>query len=92
MSASVVDYGGEYNAMSLIRVLVIGMLMLCGAIFLAMGLEVAIPHLAWHPVPARDLPIGLILVFAGIAVARFWTLPTNEDHLLEDWKHRKHTR
>jgi hypothetical protein len=78
--------------MSLVRILVIGLLIVAGAFFLAMGLDVPIPHLGYHGLPARDIPIGIILVFAGIAVSRFWTLPQDESQLVEEWKHRKHTK
>ena len=77
--------------MPFIRTLVIALLIACGAFFLAMGLEVPIPYIAWHAVPARDIPIGLALIFAGIAVARFWVPPQDESQLVEEWKRsRKH--
>jgi hypothetical protein len=77
--------------MPFIRTLVIALLIVCGAFFLAEGLEVPIPYLSWHAVPARDIPIGLVLVFAGIAVARFWVAPQDESQLVEEWKRsRKH--
>jgi membrane protease YdiL (CAAX protease family) len=78
--------------MPFIRTLVIALLVVCGAFFLAMGLEVPIPSISWHAVPARDIPIGLVLVFAGIAVFRFWTPPEDESQLVEEWKrNRKHS-
>ena len=77
--------------MPFIRTLVIALLMICGAFFLAVGLEVPVPYVSWHAVPARDIPIGIILVFGGIAVARYWTVPQDESQLVEEWKRtRKH--
>jgi hypothetical protein len=78
--------------MPFIRTLVIALLIACGAFFLAMGLEVPIPYVSWRGVPARDIPIGLLLVVAGIAVTRYWTPPQDESQLVEEWKHsRKHS-
>jgi hypothetical protein len=77
--------------MPFIRTLVIVLLIAAGALFLAVGLEVPIPYIAWHGVPARDIPIGIILVFAGIAVARYWVPPQDESQLVEEWRRsRKH--
>ena len=79
--------------MSFVRILIIALLMICGAFFLAMGLDVPIPHLAWQASPGRDVAIGLVLVFAGIAVARFWTIPLDENKVMDDWKRsRKNPR
>ena len=75
--------------MSAVRTLVIAILMILAAFFLAVGLDIPVPHLPWRGLAARDLPIGILLLFAGIAVARFWTVPQNEDRLLDEWKHRK---
>ena len=78
--------------MPFIRTLVIALLIACGAFFLALGLGVPIPYISWNVVPARDIPVGLVLVFAGIAVTRFWTPPEDESQLVEEWKRsRKHT-
>ena len=30
------------------------------------------------------------LVFAGLAVARFWAIPQDEGKLMQDWRRRKH--
>jgi hypothetical protein len=77
--------------MPFIRTLVIALLIAAGAFFLAMGLRVPIPYISWHAVPARDISIGLVLVFGGIAAARFWTPPQDESQLVEEWKRsRKH--
>lgn len=79
--------------MTLLRLLVIGLLVVCGAFFLAMGLEVPLPNVGWHAAPGRDIAIGIVLVFAGIAIARFWTVPEDESKLVEDWKKsRKHLK
>jgi hypothetical protein len=78
--------------MSILRTLVIAVLMIFAVFFLAMGLDIPVPHLPWRGLAARDIPIGILLVFAAIAVARFWTIPLNEEKLLEDWKKRKHTK
>ena len=75
--------------MSVVRALVIAVIMIFAALFLAMGLDIPIPDLPWHGVAARDIPIGILLVFAGIAVARFWTVPQNEDQIVDESKHRK---
>jgi hypothetical protein len=77
--------------MPFIRTLVIAVLIACGGFFLAMGLNVPVPYVSWHAVAARDIPIGLVLVFAGIAVARYWVAPQDESQLVEEWKRsRKH--
>ena len=79
--------------MTLLRLLVIGLLVVCGAFFLAMGLEVPLPNVGWPAAPGRDIAIGIVLVFAGIAIARFWTVPEDESKLVEDWKKsRKHLK
>ncbi len=75
--------------MPVIRGLVIALLMILAALFLAMGLGVPVPHLGWRSLPARDIPIGIVLVFAALAVARFWTTPEDEGKLLEDWQRRR---
>jgi hypothetical protein len=77
--------------MPFIRTLVIALLIAAGAFFLAMGLQVPIPYVSWHPVPTRDIPLGLVLIFAGIALTRFWTPPQDESELVAEWKRsRKH--
>jgi hypothetical protein len=77
--------------MSVVRSLVIALLMLCAVFFLLKGLNVPIPHLPWHGLAARDVPIGILLVFAGLAVARFWSIPQDESELVEEWhRRRKH--
>ena len=75
--------------MSLLRLLVIGALVACGAFFLAMGLQVPLPNVGWHPAPGRDITIGIVLVLAAIATARFWTVPEDESKLVEDWKNSR---
>jgi hypothetical protein len=72
--------------------LLIGVLIVAGAVFLAFGLDVPIPRLGYQGLPARDIPIGVVLVFAGIAVSRFWIVPQNENQLVEEWKNRKHAK
>ena len=77
--------------MSVVRSLVIGLLMIFAILFLALGLDVPIPHFPWRGVAARDIPIGILLVFAGLALARFWTIPQDEGKLVEEWhRRRKH--
>jgi uncharacterized membrane protein len=76
--------------MSILRSLLIAVLMILAIFFLAEGLGIPVPHLQWRGYPARDISIGILLVFAGIAVARFWTIPQDESRLIDDWKrHRK---
>lgn len=75
--------------MAVVRSLVIALLMLFALFFLAMGLDVPVPRLPWRGLAARDIPIGILLVFASLAVARFWTIPPNEEKLIEDWQRRK---
>jgi amino acid transporter len=78
--------------MPFIRTLLIALLIACGAFLLAVGLEVPIPYISWHAVPARDIPIGILLVLAGIAVTRYWIPPQDESQLVEEWKRsRKHS-
>lgn len=78
--------------MTFVRVLLIGLLFIAGAVFLAFGLGVPLPRLGYQGVPLRDIPIGMVLVFSGIAVSRFWVIPPDENQLIEEWKHRKHTK
>ncbi len=78
--------------MAALKSLIIALLILFALVFLAMGLDVPIPHLPWRGLAARDVPIGILLVFAGLAVARFWTIPPNENQLIEDWHHRHKPR
>ena len=75
--------------MSLLRAGVVTLLMLFATLFLAIGLDIPVPHLPWRPMASRDIPLGILLVFAGIAVARYWTVPEDEEKLLDDWKNRK---
>ena len=72
--------------MPFIRTLVIALLIACGAFFLAVGLQVPIPYISWHGVAARDIPIGIVLIFAGIAATRFWVAPQDESQMVEEWK------
>lgn len=77
--------------MSAVRLLVIAVLMIFAIFFLALGLDVPIPHLPRRSLAARDIPIGILLVFVGLAVARFWTIPRDEGKLVEEWhRRRKH--
>ena len=78
--------------MSLLRTLIIAVLMIFAVFFLAMGMDIPVPHLPWRGMAARDIPVGILLVLAGIAVARFWTVPANEDKLVEEWKHSRKPR
>jgi hypothetical protein len=66
--------------------------MIFAGFFLAMGLDIPVPHLPWRGLAARDIPVGILLVFAGIGAARFWTVPPDEDRLLEEWKHTRKPR
>ena len=75
--------------MSVVRSLVIALLLICAIFFLAMGLAVPIPHLHWRGLPVRDIPIGILLVLAGLAVARFWTVPQEESKLVDEWHRRR---
>jgi len=75
--------------MSAVRSLVIALLMICAIFFLAMGLAVPIPHLQWRGLPVRDIPIGILLVLAGLAVARFWTVPQDDSKLVDEWHRRR---
>ena len=77
--------------MSAVRLLVIAVLMIFAIFFLASGLDVPIPHLPWRGLAARDIPIGILFVLAGLAVVRFWTIPQDEGKLVEEWhRRRKH--
>ena len=78
--------------MSAVRTLIIALLMLFAVFFLATGLDIPIPHLPWRGLAVRDIPIGIVLLFAGIAVARFWTIPQDEERLLEEWKKTRNQR
>ncbi|HEY2860916.1 MAG TPA: hypothetical protein VGJ21_21075 [Terracidiphilus sp.] len=75
--------------MSVIRSFTIAILIIFAAFFLAMGVDIPVPHLPWRGMAARDIPVGILLVLAAMAVARFWTVPEDEDKLLDEWKHRK---
>jgi hypothetical protein len=72
--------------MAIVRTLTIALLMIFAIYFLAMGLDIPVPHMPWRGMAARDIPIGILLVFAGLAVARFWTVPVDEEKLLDDFK------
>ena len=78
--------------MRVIRGLAIALLMILAAFFLGLGPAMRIPHLPWRWAPARDIPIGILLVLAGLAVARFWTIPQDEEKLLDDWQRRRKPR
>lgn len=79
--------------MSVVKSLMIGLLILFAIFFLAMGLDIPVPHLPWRGLAARDIPIGILLIFAGLAVARFWTIPQDENKLIDDFRRtRKHPR
>ena len=77
--------------MSVLKTFVIVLLMIFAILFLAIGLDVSVPHLPWRGLAARDIPIGILLVFAGLAVARFWNIPQDEGKLVEEW-HRRRTQ
>ena len=78
--------------MSVLRSLVIALLMILAIFFLAEGLDIPVPFLHWRGYPARDISVGILLVLAGIAVARFWIIPTDESRLIEDWQRRRKSR
>jgi hypothetical protein len=78
--------------MSILRSLVIAVLMILAIFFLAEGLNIPVPHMPWRGFPARDISIGVLLVFAGIAVARFWTIPQDELRVMDDWNRRRRQR
>lgn len=77
--------------MSVVRSLVIALLMIFAVAVLMVSLNVPIPHLPWRGLAGRNIPIGILLVFVGLAVARFWTIPQDEGKLVEEWhRRRKH--
>lgn len=78
--------------MSILRSLTIAVLMILAIFFLAEGLDIPVPHLPWRGFPARDISIGVLLVFAGLAVARFWIIPPDESRLIDDWNRRRKPR
>jgi len=78
--------------MSILRSVFIAILMILGTFFLAEGAGIPIPQILWHASPARDISVGVLFVFAGIAVARFWTVPPDESRLIDDWRQRRRQR
>ncbi len=78
--------------MRVMRGLVIAVLMILAAFFLGVGAGARVPLLPWRWVAARDIPIGIVLVLAGLAVARFWAIPLDEAKLLDDWQRRRKPR
>jgi hypothetical protein len=59
--------------MSDVRSLVIALLMIFAVVFLMVGLNAPIPHLPWRGLAGRDIPTGILLVFAGLAGV-YWEL------------------
>jgi hypothetical protein len=82
--------------MFFVKAILIAALLICGAFFLAMGLGVPIPHVAYKGLVIRDAPIGLVFVIAGIALARLWpisqdssykeTSGTGPGRIVKEWK------
>jgi hypothetical protein len=60
--------------MFLVKTLLILGLMVCGAFFLAVGLGASIPHLEYHGLMVRDMPIGCVFILAGLGIARWWNI------------------
>ena len=75
--------------MAVVRTLTIVLLMLLAITILAMGLDVPIPHLPGRGYGAFEIPVGIVLIFASLAVARFWTLPQDEEKLVGEWQRRR---
>ena len=47
-------------------------LLVGGAFFLATGLGVVIPLITYKGLQAHGVPVGILLVAAGVALAAFW--------------------
>lgn len=77
--------------MSILKSVVVAVLLMFAIFFLAMGMDVPVPHLPWRGMAARDIPMGILLVLASIVVARFWTVPEDEQKLIDDF-HRSRNR
>lgn len=58
-------------------ILVLGLLA-AGVVFLLTGVGVEIPVVKYKGVEAYGLPAGVILLAAGVALARFWPLQSTE--------------
>jgi len=54
-------------------VLVAGLLV-AGSVAILVGFGVPIPAVTYKGFKARDLPVGVVLIVAAIALARFWKI------------------
>lgn len=67
----------------ILKWIMVFLLMLAGATFLALGLGVQIPRVKYHALEAYGVPAGVALLAAGVALAALWKI-TREITVTED--------
>lgn len=63
---------------ALLKFVAVVALLVGGAFFLATGLGVEIPLIKYKGLEARGVPVGIALLIAGVALARFWKVHSTE--------------
>jgi hypothetical protein len=58
----------------ILKFLLVGGLIVAGTLFLLKGLGVDLPVLKYKGLVVRDVPAGIILLGAAIALAKFWKI------------------
>ena len=57
-----------------VKLLCVGVLVVCGVLFLRLGFEGELPLLDWKGHMIRDVPAGLILLAGAVALAICWNI------------------
>jgi hypothetical protein len=65
-------------SIAFLKVFLVFALLVGGAIFLAIGIGVDIPLVKYKEFEAYGIPAGLVLLVAGVALARFWKVSKTE--------------
>jgi len=63
---------------ALLKFVLVAASLACGAFFLATGLGVDIPLIKYQGLEAYGVPVGIVLLVVGVALARFWRVSTTE--------------
>jgi hypothetical protein len=69
--------------MRFFKVLVIILLVLIAAVFLAAGLGADIPQLEYSSAKAYGVPVGVVFLIAAVLIAKFWDVTVSTTHTIE---------
>lgn len=65
-------------SVALMKVLLVFVVLLAGILFLAAGLGSNIPFVKYKEIEAYGVPVGVVLLVIGVALATFWKVSTTK--------------